>query len=55
MSTRDLTARIENLAVGTIAAVALLSLLAYSQHQDAAADQAAHAHVEQQRKGEVAK
>lgn len=51
MSIHQVKSRIENLAVGTIAAVALLAVIATTQHKDEADDQAARAHVEQQRKG----
>lgn len=44
----EIAARIQNLIVGVFAAVALISLLAFSQRQDEADDQAVRVHVEQQ-------
>lgn len=51
MTQHEITARAHYWAVSTIAAVALVAIVAGTQHQDAADDQAARAHVEQQRTG----
>ncbi len=53
MTRHQIASRADNFVVGVISAVALVSLLAYSQNKDVADGKAAQVQVQKQIRGEV--
>jgi hypothetical protein len=53
MTQHDIAARAPNYVVCILSVIALVSLLAYTQTKDAADDDKARAHVEQQAKAQM--